>query len=279
MLPWIPAAIGAAGSLLGGAASSAGAKSANAAQIEASKEFAQNKHQWAVKDLKAAGLNPILSSTTPSAGGSAPTLRNEAEGIGKGLSEASAKAMDMRIKTKQEDNLDAQNALTVAQTKSAEEDVRTKKMENDIQEIIKGMKLQGWELVDGALQYVGEKAEGIFGDSPDTNASSAKTLPQTSPVTGVPKTVQEKIKASADRWADRYKDVNKGQGIKGHNLSLKGAQPVTSSWLQKNVKSYKEWLDKFGKDHYLNKRPSFGEKDYWRKLSAYRYIEYLRSTQ
>lgn len=55
--------------LIGGAASAFGAKQAGedakkatAAQIAWERERAQNAHQWEVKDLQAAGLNPILSA-------------------------------------------------------------------------------------------------------------------------------------------------------------------------------------------------------------------------
>lgn len=61
------------------------------------KEFAQNAHQWEVKDLQSAGLNPILSAggsgATASGGGSAGTgsmgltdVMNSAAGIAQTLS-------------------------------------------------------------------------------------------------------------------------------------------------------------------------------------------------
>lgn len=50
---------------------------ANAAQlerqIEANKETMQNRHQWEVSDLKAAGINPMLSATSPTGTLSAPS--------------------------------------------------------------------------------------------------------------------------------------------------------------------------------------------------------------
>lgn len=45
-----------------------GATSAMKQQNEYQKEFAQNAHQWEVKDLENAGLNPVLSANGTSAG-------------------------------------------------------------------------------------------------------------------------------------------------------------------------------------------------------------------
>lgn len=68
--------IGAVGGILG---ESIGASSANSLQRETldkqiafNREVMQNRHQWEVEDLKNAGLNPMLSTTSPTGTLSAP---------------------------------------------------------------------------------------------------------------------------------------------------------------------------------------------------------------
>ena len=86
------AAIGAAGSVLGGIIGAKGASDTNAASIAFQRELAQNKYQWAVKDMEAAGLNPKLAGTQAgsiASTGSAPALKNPGESISQGLMAAS----------------------------------------------------------------------------------------------------------------------------------------------------------------------------------------------
>lgn len=68
--------IGAVGGILG---ESIGASSANSLQRETldkqmafNREVMQNRHQWEVEDLKKAGLNPLLSATSPTGTLSSP---------------------------------------------------------------------------------------------------------------------------------------------------------------------------------------------------------------
>lgn len=78
-------ALSAAGGLLGSAvqnyfdrdaAENANTWAADAATtaFERSKEYYQNRYQWAIKDMKASGLNPILAATGGYATGSAPVI-------------------------------------------------------------------------------------------------------------------------------------------------------------------------------------------------------------
>lgn len=72
-MSWLGAAIGAVGSFL----STSSANSAQSAmmrdQMAFNREVMQNRHQWEVEDLKKAGLNPLLSTTSPTGTLSAPT--------------------------------------------------------------------------------------------------------------------------------------------------------------------------------------------------------------
>ena len=72
------AVIGAGASLLGAHKSASSAESVNAAQLAFARESAQNKYQWAVKDMEKAGLNPKLAGTQMSSvsGAQVPNLKN-----------------------------------------------------------------------------------------------------------------------------------------------------------------------------------------------------------
>ena len=72
------AVIGAGASLFGAHKSASSAASVNAAQLAFARESAQNKYQWAVKDMEKAGLNPKLAGTQNASvsGAQVPNLRN-----------------------------------------------------------------------------------------------------------------------------------------------------------------------------------------------------------
>lgn len=81
----------AAGAIAGAVGEFFGASSANALQqsmfnkqMAFNREVMQNRHQWEVQDLKQAGLNPLLSATSPTGtlsapGASAPAKANYAQ--------------------------------------------------------------------------------------------------------------------------------------------------------------------------------------------------------
>lgn len=57
-------------SLFGGDKANKAAKAAAEAQMAFQRESLQNRHQWEVKDLRAAGLNPVLSANSGAPGAS-----------------------------------------------------------------------------------------------------------------------------------------------------------------------------------------------------------------
>lgn len=72
------AVIGAGASIFGAHKSASSASAVNAAQLAFSREAAQNKYQWAVKDMEKAGLNPKLAGTQSASvsGAQVPNLKN-----------------------------------------------------------------------------------------------------------------------------------------------------------------------------------------------------------
>lgn len=120
---------------LGSRSSEKGAAAANAAnlasvqqQIAFQREAMQNRHQWEVSDLRAAGLNPILSAggQPPVPSGASTTFQNEKAGRGE-LAVAMASAMtqlqnaraDIRLKSEMAKTEISKQELQNAQASAA----------------------------------------------------------------------------------------------------------------------------------------------------------------
>ena len=110
-------------SAFGGYRANKETKASTARQMAFQERMSNTAHQRQVKDLRAAGINPILSAklggaSTPQ--GASYTARNIGADFGQGFSQGSS-AMQAQAQTRQ---IDAQTELTKQNTKRAIEDLR-----------------------------------------------------------------------------------------------------------------------------------------------------------
>lgn len=194
----VAAGIGAAGSLLGGATAAQGAKDANAKQIELAREqmefqerMSNTAHQRQVKDLRAAGLNPILSAGGSGASqpsGAMAQVQNEKSALGKGISEAANSAVTYKMNQQQLDNMVEDQGIKRNQQMYVGEQGRQLHMKNNIDSIKHDVMMEAWRLAQekGGKYYDKflslmengfnpNSDESIFGDVDGSNVTNAKT--------------------------------------------------------------------------------------------------------
>lgn len=134
-MPWLPAIIQATGSLGGSVASAWSANQINSDNLAFQREFAQNGVRWKVADMRAAGLNPLLSTginaTSPAGGSSVMPdfsgIGSAARDIGRLVAEKTAEKADADIDAvkAQTRNLDAQATATLANSAATVENLAT----------------------------------------------------------------------------------------------------------------------------------------------------------
>lgn len=154
---------------------------ANSAQAQRQMDFQERMsgtaHQREVADLRAAGLNPILSATGPGAsspGGAAAEMQDPLAGVSKGFESAIAlrqqnkelQAKDASIGNVQADtkNKEASAALIANQTASTAKDVeqksfQTKLLKETLPSVVKKAKAEGdWSEVNQLMNVINSGA-------------------------------------------------------------------------------------------------------------------------
>lgn len=109
-------------SIAGSLWSSSQNRSSAADSMNFQKEVLQNRNQWAVNDLKAAGLNPILAAGATSSG-SAAGATAETQNPGQGLSNSAVAFRQVKLAERQQQNQDliAQSTADLNSAKAARE--------------------------------------------------------------------------------------------------------------------------------------------------------------
>lgn len=168
------AAIGALGSIAGGALSSSGQRAANRTNIQLQREeqvfqerLSNTAVQRAMADYRAAGLNPMLAGMNPaSTPGVAPArVENSLEGVGQGIAGATsgaANALQARsaaaaLETQKATtaNIQAQTAKTVADTQIVQAQVPYSA----------SMAAMNWSKLDAELGEVSQRTKNIIADT------------------------------------------------------------------------------------------------------------------
>lgn len=175
-----------AGGLLGGVLNSAFQRSQMEAQVEAQKDLwafqQKNAHQYEVEDLRAAGLNPILSATNSQIA-SMPAVNTPTsapyQGLSNGLSNAitSAMKLDVEKNLKIKDQEIASRGLDLEEKKIHLQEVKNAaeidKIQNDISIAIEDLEIRK-ELKDASIEEKHAVINKLFEDAEVSRSMAAK---------------------------------------------------------------------------------------------------------
>lgn len=182
----LPAFTELAGGLIGGALNSAYQSSKMRQQVEAQKDLwsymQQNAHQFEVQDLRAAGLNPILSATNSQIA-SMPSVNTPTsapyQGLSNGLANSITSAMKLDIdkNLKIKDQEIASRGLDLEEKKIKLQEVKNAaeidKIQNDISIAFEDLEIRK-ELKDASIDEKHAVVNKLFEDAEVSRSMAAK---------------------------------------------------------------------------------------------------------
>lgn len=118
--------------IISGAISGGGAMQASAMSAKAQKQMYQHRYQWTMKDLRKAGLNPMLAIQQGAPVPNSPNIQNVGEAAVRGAAAGQQMSTAKQMATAQVENVKTDTALKLAQTNSASAVAASQLMDNEI---------------------------------------------------------------------------------------------------------------------------------------------------
>lgn len=230
-VPWVPAAVAAAGSLIGGERANRQTREMAREQMAFQERMSNTSYQRSVEDMKLAGINPMLAyqqGGASSPGGAGATMQDV-------VSPAVSSAQHARRLSKDLKLMDAQIAKTVEETRVAENNEWMTRMQARLQADLNAYNISpitGWD--DGRPSVYQQVAAG--GGSPAQRNMHQQYL----------QTVQANMQGGLTGMAGnifnvmgRGQQMGLSQARRWGEFRERNRNP--DSWLNKPIRDWKLW--------------------------------------
>jgi len=240
-------------SLLGGLFGQSGAKKQNAAQIQQAREqmdfqerMSNTAHQREIADLKAAGLNPILSAKlggASSPGGAQANIVNEMAPLENSARSMGEKMYNFRVQDAQVNNMKLQNDLL-------KEQVAAQKISNARQGLMTPAWETGGKIVDKIVGAVGPWLEGTTEKGlGSTSDIVQEVIDAAGSPTGVLPSVPTAYKLASE-YRKYTKDSGAGKYYRGEKGLLESIFDSTREHVAENERRDRERRDEDNRQKY-----------------------------